>query len=407
MKTGYQGDAWCVKECFLRVSIFSLATVLLVGVFPVHAEDSDFDSDGILDNYETFFGLNPTDPADASIDCDSDTLSNAEESHAWSDPYADDTDLDGWMDGVDSNPVSRAVLDWGDLPFVGGDNLVYTWPPWLVRAWKEDGIWLTNPAAWHVAGTVDSGVGSLNVSLNRALLTNDLVLRLDLVDSAAASLYVNLVDPNGLCVVSNLFGNLLLGSMKESDLKMNLPLRIYPSAWGIQIARGYGDITVYNSVLYVDEDGDDLDAAQEAQIGTSDRNSDSDGDSMADDWEVLHGSNPCVNDSIPAGRESRRRSEMSTNRKHGRPKTIPREHYQSRQTHIYVDVMCGDDEFDGRSPVVDHMRAKGGPKKTIDAGINAAEPGDTIEISAGVYDEQIDLCRKNVNVVFRGKVVLH
>ena len=48
--------------------------------FPLNAnETTDTDSDGMGDNFETQYGLNPSDPADAALDADSDGLTNLEE----------------------------------------------------------------------------------------------------------------------------------------------------------------------------------------------------------------------------------------------------------------------------------------------------------------------------------------
>ena len=48
--------------------------------FPLNpSETADSDGDGMGDNFETKFGLNPADPADAALDADSDGLTNLEE----------------------------------------------------------------------------------------------------------------------------------------------------------------------------------------------------------------------------------------------------------------------------------------------------------------------------------------
>ena len=51
---------------------------------------------------------------------------------------------------------------------------------------------------------------------------------------------------------------------------MLFPIAVNGNAAIIQIRRGAGEITILESLLYVDIDADGFDAEQEAQIGTSD-----------------------------------------------------------------------------------------------------------------------------------------
>jgi hypothetical protein len=119
----------------------SLAVVLLA-TFIVHAIDSD--NDGMSDEYEWFFGLDPA-IDDANDDPDADNLSNFVESLLWSDPFSPDSDRDGFLDGMDYNPISRAFIPWGSPLFTHPDGTVlYTWPLWMQMAWAENGLWLTN-----------------------------------------------------------------------------------------------------------------------------------------------------------------------------------------------------------------------------------------------------------------------
>ncbi len=48
--------------------------------------DVDDDDDGMGDNYETRFGLNPNDPDDAALDTDGDGASNVEEFERYRNP---------------------------------------------------------------------------------------------------------------------------------------------------------------------------------------------------------------------------------------------------------------------------------------------------------------------------------
>ena len=63
----------------------------------------DSDGDGLPDSWETANGLDPGDPADASSDPDNDNLTNLEEFGLRTDPQENDTDMDGLLDGVESN----------------------------------------------------------------------------------------------------------------------------------------------------------------------------------------------------------------------------------------------------------------------------------------------------------------
>jgi len=53
---------------------------------------ADFDSDGMDDSYESFFGLSTNSAADALLDSDGDSLTNLQESVFWTDPFISDTD---------------------------------------------------------------------------------------------------------------------------------------------------------------------------------------------------------------------------------------------------------------------------------------------------------------------------
>ncbi|MDP2991274.1 MAG: hypothetical protein Q8O57_12010, partial [Kiritimatiellota bacterium] len=105
-------------------------------------------------------------------------------------------------------------------------------------------------------------------------------------------MFLDLLDTNATVVGADLFGNLMAGSNMETIVVLPVPLATNAAAATIQLRRGSGELTVYEGLLYIDEDGDGLDADQEKQLGTSDHNSDTDGDGLADGSEVASGTNP-------------------------------------------------------------------------------------------------------------------
>jgi len=280
-----------IKKIWGRTGVFAKCLALLVIITVstvVICLAADTDSDSMTDEYENFFGLNPTNAADADLDYDSDNLINSQEYLLWTDPYESDTDCDGFNDDVDSNALSRVYIDWADDFFTDGDSYDYAGPDWWVAAFKTDGEWVTNePSHFYVSSTNAEDVGSINIDVDRTILTNNARLKITFYDTASASLYVHLVDTNNAIVATNLFGNLLTATESTTSLTLNIPFASYEDATGIFIRRGTGEVIVYESLLYVDEDGDGLDQEQEQQLGTSDTDTDSDNDGLGDYAEVF------------------------------------------------------------------------------------------------------------------------
>ena len=282
----------------LLILITIVVTVSVITTMIVNAVLLDGDGDNMSDAYEQLFGLNPADDSDAILNYDNDALDNLAEFGVSTDPWSSDTDRDGWYDDVDNVPLSRLYIDWGNAAFTTGDDFLYTGPIWWLSAFRTGGLWQTNPPAWTVASTEADGLGSLCIEIDRGVQTNNLVMSLLLHDHAGASLGIDLLDVFGSVVAADLYGNILSGTDSDIELKLSIPLLDNTSASVISLFRTTGEITVYDTLLYVDDDGDGFDSDQEIQLGTSDQLADSDGDGLNDAEEVnIHGTSPISADS--------------------------------------------------------------------------------------------------------------
>ena len=271
----------------------AIASVAVCGICLI-AQSADSDNDGMNDDYELLFGLDPMNPADAALNYDDDTLSNLQEAALATDPFCGDTDRDQFPDHQDNTPLSRVYIAWGDPKFTTTDAYLYTGPAWWGGASRVGGSWNTNaPSSWVVDAAEPEGVGSLLITVDRNTLTNTVMLKLQYLDQAGASLYVDILDTNGQVVASDLFGNLIAGSGNTVTSYHVIPLTVNPAASGIRLRRGVGTVRIYASGIYTDMDQDKLDREQEEQLGTSDADTDSDDDGLSDYAEAIqYGTDP-------------------------------------------------------------------------------------------------------------------
>jgi alpha-tubulin suppressor-like RCC1 family protein len=258
-----------------------LVAVCLAGVLIVWAVDKDLDD--MDDTFEKVYGLNTNDAADASLNYDTDALTNVQESVLWTDPFIGDSDGDTWPDDRDAVGRSRAALNLRDGRFVIGSSFVKPGPAWWLGAVNDAGAFTSN--GWSGAA------GSrLLLDLDRETLTQDVRLK---VLGSGGPLAVDLLDTNVSVVASDVVTNLL-----ESFDSWSIPLAAVPTA-GTLALRATGAVTLDAVSIYVDQDGDDLDAEQEAQLGTSDAATDSDGDGIGDWYEQAVGKNPADANGTP------------------------------------------------------------------------------------------------------------
>ena len=350
--------------------------------------------ESLPEDYAVFFGV---DAQDTQSDLDNDGLTNLEESRQWTDPFARDTDADTWPDAADAS-VSRMYIQWGDARFTEGDEHEYTWHGWAVAAYKAGGEWAVcsteegSRPCWHVDAS-DSQPASLNIEVDRSVLTRDVVLRISFFDHKDSELSVDLYDTNDVLISERCYTDLTTCGETNATLDLNIPLQGNPDAARISIRREKGEATIWECLVYEDEDLDNLDDEQELQLLDASR-----GEEAA--------LQPTETTSIPA-------SVAPVTDAISEPGGILTESQGARVINaesggvIHVNRELGDDTFDEVHATIVSYADKNGPKRSIAAGIAAAKAGDTVVyVAAGCYPEGTIGAPDGITVIPVGTVSL-
>ena len=268
-------------------------SVLLVLQLPVLAGEDP------LETRAAFFGLDTTAPGWEQADADGDGIANRVELEQGTDPLSEDTDRDGFSDGKDQSPLSRVYIEWGSPFFTKGDTYRYPAPRWFVGAFQKGGRWKAEePNGWQADDEAVPRGGRLAIVVNPELADANLAVELELEDEAGSDLRAGLIDGEGAYVAQDLAGNLIGGKDGTKTVAFTAPFADNADSVALVLSRKGGKVTVYRTMLYVDEDGDGLDREQEEQLSSSDHKPDSDGDGLKDYEEVFkYGTDPAINDS--------------------------------------------------------------------------------------------------------------
>ena len=237
-------------------------------------------------------------------DSDDDGLPDAAERNKGTDPLVADTDHDGWRDGLDPDPKSRAWIDWGNADIWTNGVLSVTnryWPSWCASATiSADGSNDYEASSFVSASNLAMYAGGARISVNTNLVGGtNLVLKAWVSTEQAGQLYFQLRDAAGVNLINNILGspynpqyssliNPSALATNGGEITATVPMAAAPSASSIVHHRFTGAVVLCDSMLYMDADGDFLDDTQMAALLAHPTN-DYDEDGLADYWEHEHG----------------------------------------------------------------------------------------------------------------------
>ncbi len=148
-------------------------------------------------------------------------------------------------------PDSYLYCDWGNPLFCSGEFGEFyegPRPDWTLFSYKLGGEWQpVSPTGWRAPtpGQVEAEAGYLIIEIDRDLLDSDLRCILRFQDSG--SLYLRLLDSNGVAMVEGGTNLSVEGNGEIVDIDLLLPLSEHPQACVVAI-QASGSI-VYESLL--------------------------------------------------------------------------------------------------------------------------------------------------------------
>ena len=296
----------------------------------------DTDEDGLGDGWEVTYkeasGVNVTmmaTPEELAFDNDTDDLNLTEEFEANTDPTSSDTDGDGLNDGYEK----KTIMTDPTMKDTDGDNLNDGWEDTykdapgvnatmnataeeLASDTDSDGLNLTGESqantdptlndtdidglgdGWEVRYNGTAGVNPLDKANAAELTFDNDTDSLTLLREARANTdpTLNDTDGDGLNDGYEVDTSMTDPTMKDTDGDKLYDRweDVYKDAPGVNAT-----MNATESELISDTDGDGLTLFQEAGNNTDPTNKDTDGDSLADKWEVTYngtsGVNPLVN----------------------------------------------------------------------------------------------------------------
>ena len=250
-------------------------------LLPAIASDAQSDTDGdtLTAYHEYLAGTNPADPdsdlngtRDDAEDFDNDGLTVAQECAKGTDPLDADTDHDGWDDDVDPDPTDQVWMDWGGSRFgMGRTYQSPYWPEWV------DGVSLDNFGEWNEAeSSFDVGRTYSKrhyIQLNPSALNEQNLHLWTKVSTETAGAVSFRLGHQFTDLNNNLFNHANNAGYNypqpvswltdsEGEMDVYVPISDYPTADRLYLHRMYYEVSWYDSVLFIDNEGDGIADAQ-------------------------------------------------------------------------------------------------------------------------------------------------